>query len=308
MRERQLEWPGKLGRGVHIPHGLKGKHDGCSGCRVHLRAQASQFVWLPVNGCAAGFAKLERHAFLAVEEHAPRPQHTTQNLVTMAADEGQYIAVIVPGALRPEQAQDRDIFLGDELRRLHQGALDAVPLDGRTAGTAIWPRLCLQQRNLAGAVIGGRVKHIEQRGGLHLSLRLGSLGDGALQLAQCLKPRQQFRIDALRGLARIDARQQHCGSVHAVAADRTRAVRTDMACACEIGGKANVHAVGSGRRALNQRAYALGLHVQGADGADVALALAHFGLAQPALNVGPAVGLRRSHGAIIAECRETHED
>jgi hypothetical protein len=40
----------------------------------------------------------------------------------------------------------------------------------------------------------------------------------------------------------------------------------------------------------------------------VALALAHFGLAQPALNVEPAVGLRRRHGAIIAECSETHED
>jgi hypothetical protein len=39
------------------------------------------------------------------------------------------------------------------------------------------------------------------------------------------------------------------------------------------------------------------LHVQGADGSHMVLALEHFGLAQPALNVRPTVGLRRYRGA-----------
>ena len=70
-----------------------------------------------------------------------------------------------------------------------------------------------------------------------------------------------------------------------------------MACAGKIRGKVNIHAAGSARRALEQRAQALRLHVQGADGSHMVLALEHFGLAQPALNVRPTVGLRRYRGA-----------
>ena len=170
----------------------------------------------PADRGRARLARRERQIVAAVRVEAAALHQALEHFGAMLRAEAEGAQAGFVQAVGPQQAQDAEIFLADELRRVDQRAFDVPPFLGAVR------ELALGDLDAEMALVGRPFEQVEQL--LAGARRAGLLlGDGDRRAAQIFDPGQHAGADAIRGGALLDGAQQHRGNVLAMAADRAGA-------------------------------------------------------------------------------------
>ncbi len=128
---------------------------------------------------------------MKLEEQAPRGDQLLQHLRAARAAQNE-LAEVLARAAQPQTAQDRQVFVGDELGLLEQGRFHIAPrlvdFDNRAVRIAARP----VQHDLMAHVEFGPVQQIGQRLGARGARLLGDRIGGLGARAKTLEPADQF--------------------------------------------------------------------------------------------------------------------
>ncbi len=229
----------------------------------------------------------QRQAIAVVGIQAAAVDQPLQRLGAVAGREAEGAQAGFMQAVGPQQPQDAEILLVDELRRVEQRTFDVPPFLGAVG------KLALADLDPEMTLVGRPLEQIVQllAGAGRACLFLGHGDRGA---AQILDPRQDARADAFRCAALLDGAQQHRGDVLALAADRAGATAEQQRPAVPVGDQLGHRQVGLAGGAGDHGADEFRLDLEVADDVDVGARLVQLALAEPFAQLLLGAGVERN--------------
>jgi len=239
-----------------------------------VRSLESHAVNQPADAGRPGRSGVERQAEIILGIKPVAGRHALQDFGAVLGTQAKGPQTGFVATVRPDQAQDAEIFFIDELRRGNQRAVHLPPFLGALRV------LALANFNAELALVGRPFQDVEK-------LLAGAgwsgffLGDGNRDATQVFEPGQGAAADSLLRIALFDGLEQHGGNVLAMLAGSAGAAADYRHLAALGLAQVSLCDVWLGRRTRYKRPHLAALDIQVAHQVDVRPCLVDVACGEP---------------------------